>query len=388
MNFANFKCAGAVITASMVAASSPAASQTISQFIGFGDSTIDSGWYRNAAPNSTNPIYNADFAIAVTQGGGKATTNPGLVSSEFLAGAFGQTAIPANQPGGTNYATGDARNAQTNVGVPNSLQGAVPTVTQINNYLAANNGVANAAALYLISSGGNDISYAAGNLPSAARTPYVIAAANDLVAGIAKLAAAGARIIVVPNQPQPFGGATLEALRTAYDNALWGGLAAARVNFIPADINAVFRAFTFNLPAFGLISGAGPACTQPAGIPSGWATMCSATSTVSTLVSPAAQQTHLFADDIRLRDVLRRARPGQCELLWRTARRQRRLEYLGDDPQSVQIIAPATTRRRPRTTNTSHCRHVGNAIIFLCSSSSAFDKLPTIFGGAIPSSPK
>jgi outer membrane lipase/esterase len=211
-----------------------------------------------------------------------------------------QTANPANQPGGTNYATGDARNARTNVGVPNSLQGAVPTVTQINNYLAANNGVANAAALYLISSGGNDISYAVGNLPSAARTPYVITAANDLVAGIANLAAAGARFIVVPNQPQSFGGATLEALRTAYDNALWGGLAAAPVNFIPADINAVFRAVTSNLAAFGLISGAGPACTQPAGISSGWATMCSATSTVSTLASPDAQQTHLFADDIHL----------------------------------------------------------------------------------------
>jgi hypothetical protein len=68
-------------------------------------------------------------------------------------------------------------------------------------------------------------------LPSAARTPYVIAAANDLVVGIAKLAAAGARFIVVPNQPQSFGGATLEALRTAYDNAL---RAAAHVNFIRA----------------------------------------------------------------------------------------------------------------------------------------------------------
>ena len=201
----------------IVAAGSPAASQTINQFVGFGDSTIDSDWYRNAAPNSTNPVYNADFAIAVTQGGGKATTNPGSVSSEFLAGAFGQTAIPANQPGGTNYATGDARNAQTNAGVPNSLQGAVPTVTQINNYLAANNGVANSAALFLISSGGNDIPYAAGNLPSAARTPYVITAANDLVAGIAQLAAAGAHFIVVPNQAQSFGGATLEALRTAYE---------------------------------------------------------------------------------------------------------------------------------------------------------------------------
>jgi hypothetical protein len=77
----------------MLAAGSPAASQTINQFVGFGDNTIDSGWYRSAAPNSTNPIYNAEFAIAATQGGGKATTNPGLVSSEFLAGAFGQTAI-------------------------------------------------------------------------------------------------------------------------------------------------------------------------------------------------------------------------------------------------------------------------------------------------------
>jgi outer membrane lipase/esterase len=90
MSFASFKCGGAVIAASMVAAAGPAAGQTINQFVGFGDSTIDSGWYRNAAPNSTNPIYNADFAIAVMQGGGKATTNPGLVSSEFLAGAFGQ----------------------------------------------------------------------------------------------------------------------------------------------------------------------------------------------------------------------------------------------------------------------------------------------------------
>jgi len=90
MSFASFGCGGVAIAAVMLAASSPAASQTINQFVGFGDSTIDSGWYRNAAPNSTNPIYNADFAIAVTQGGGKATTNPGLVSSEFLAGAFGQ----------------------------------------------------------------------------------------------------------------------------------------------------------------------------------------------------------------------------------------------------------------------------------------------------------
>jgi outer membrane lipase/esterase len=294
------RSAGAAMALAIAAAGTPAAGQAFNQFVAFGDSTIDSGWYRNAAPNSTNPVFNTDFAIAVTQGGGKATTNPGLVSSEFLAGSFGLTAIPANQPGGTNYATGDARNAQFNTGLPNSLQGAVPTVVQIGNYLAANNGIANRNALYLIGSGGNDISFAAGNLPSAAQAPYVVGAANDLVAGIAQLAAAGARFIVVPDQPQSFGGATLEALRTAYDTTLWSGLAAAHVNFIPADINATFLAVASSPTTFGLIAGAGPACTQPAGIPSGWATFCSPTSTVSTLVSPNAEQTHLFADDIHL----------------------------------------------------------------------------------------
>ena len=84
----------------------------------------------------------------------------------MLAGFFGLTANPANTPGGTDYATGDARNAQTNTGLANSLQGAVPTVTQISDYLAANGGVANPNALYLISSGGNDISFATGNLPA------------------------------------------------------------------------------------------------------------------------------------------------------------------------------------------------------------------------------
>jgi outer membrane lipase/esterase len=285
---------GAAIALATVVAGTPASGQSFNQFVGFGDSTIDSGWYRNAAPNSTNAVYNTDFAIAVTQGGGKATTNPGPVDSQLLAGSFGLTAIPANQPGGTNYATGDARNAQFNTGVPDSLQGAVPTIVQIGNYLAANNGIANPNALYLIGSGGNDISLAAGNLPT------VVVAANALVAGIAQLAAAGARYIVVPDQPQSFGGATLEALRTTYDTTLWNGLAVAHVSFIPADINAMYLAVSSNPAAFGLIANAGPACTQPAGIPSGWAVFCSPTSTVSTLVAPNAEQTHLFADDEHL----------------------------------------------------------------------------------------
>jgi outer membrane lipase/esterase len=288
------------LVALLVAPSGQAAAQSFSQFIGFGDSTIDSGWYRNAAPNSNNPLYNTYFAIAVTQGGGRATTNPGLISSQYLASYFGLSATPANQPGGTNYATGDGRNALSNAGVPGGLLGAVPTVTQIGNYLAANSGVANPAALYLINSGGNDISYASGNLPQAAQLPSVLAAAQALVAGVQRLALAGAQYIVVPDQPQSFGGATLEALRRAYDNALWGGLAAAHVNFIPADINAMYRTVSSDPSMFGLIANGGPACTQPAGITSGWAIFCSPTSTISTLVAPNAELTHLFADDEHL----------------------------------------------------------------------------------------
>ena len=279
---------------------SPAASQSVGQVVVFGDSTVDSGWYRNAASNSTNATYNTDFAIAVTQGGGTATTNPGPINSQLLAGFFGLTANPANTPGGTDYATGDARNAQSNVGVPNSLQGAVPTVTQISNYLAANGGVANPNTLYLISSGGNDISFATANLPAGSQSAYVAGAANALVAAIVQLQAAGGRTFVIPDTPQSFGGATTEALRATYNTTLWQGLAAAHVNFVPADINAMYRAAQAAPGTFGLTGGGTAACTQPAGITSGWSTMCSPTSTISTLVSPNAEYTHLLADDIHL----------------------------------------------------------------------------------------
>src|SRR3984885_13683200 len=300
MNLTDVKCSCIGAALALVIGCAPAASQSVSQVVVFGDSTVDSGWYRNAAPNSTNPTYNTDFAIAVTQGGGTATTNPGPINSQLLAGFFGLTANPANTPGGTDYATGDARNAQVNTNAQaNALLGAVPTVTQISNYLAANNGVANPNGLYLISSGGNDISFALG-LPANMQNATVVGAANALVAAIVQLQAAGARTFIIPDTPQSFGGQPTESLRAAYNTTLWQGLAAARVNFVPADINAMYRAVQASPSTFGLIGGGGPACTQPAGIPSGWSTMCSPTSTISTLVSPDAEYTHLLADDIHL----------------------------------------------------------------------------------------
>jgi len=84
-------------------------------FVGFGDSTIDSGWYRNPAfPPIGGANFNAAFPTAVAQGAGVPTSRPGLMSSEVLAALFGVTAIPGNQSGGTNFATSGARNTFTN----------------------------------------------------------------------------------------------------------------------------------------------------------------------------------------------------------------------------------------------------------------------------------
>jgi outer membrane lipase/esterase len=275
--------------------SCPAFSQTFNQFVGFGDSTIDSGWYRNLAFPTGNATVDALLPAAVANGGGVSTTGPGPVSSSLLAGYLGLNGNPANQAG-SNYATGGARNNQTGA-QPN----AVPTVTQINNYLAANNGIANANGLYLIGSGGNDISLYFGRISANTITlaqglQNVTQSANDLVGAISRLHAAGARTIIVPNQPQSFNSATERSLRATYNNTLWSGLAAAGVDFIPSDFNAVLQSVVANLPAFGFIAGAGPACIAPAGVTSGYALLC----TPLTLVAPDAQQTHLFADDVHL----------------------------------------------------------------------------------------
>jgi len=60
------------------------------------------------------------------------------------------------------------------------------------------------------------------------------------------------------------------------------GLANIGPSWIYADINTVLSVVKGNA-AFG-ITASGPVCTQPAGIASGWSTLCSPTSTISTLV--------------------------------------------------------------------------------------------------------
>ena len=112
------------------------------QFFGFGDSSIDSGFYRALSSPGGGANFNALWLSAVAHGAGKPTTSPGLMNSEALAALFGLTAIPANQPGGTNYATSGAKNETVNSDATGGFRAATPTVTQIANYLAANGGPA------------------------------------------------------------------------------------------------------------------------------------------------------------------------------------------------------------------------------------------------------
>jgi outer membrane lipase/esterase len=81
-----------------------------------------------------------------------------------------------------------------------------------------------------------------------------------------------------------------------YSAAIWSSLSAAGVNFVPADINALFNYVSQNPTAFGFtaqsVLGSYPACnaTVTSGI------VC----TPGALVSPNAEQTHLWVDGVHL----------------------------------------------------------------------------------------
>ena len=93
-----------------VAAASGASAQTFNQFIAFGDSTTDTGWFANAELAPTIPGNPFDVAVAnsLAAGGNAHFTGPDPGNAQILASFFGLTANPANTPGGTNYAIGGA----------------------------------------------------------------------------------------------------------------------------------------------------------------------------------------------------------------------------------------------------------------------------------------
>ena len=152
------KAAGLIAGAALCLAASQATAGTFDAFFAFGDSTVDSGWWSGAlngqcdgAPSpcttgSTNK--NTLISNAIANGGTGAPVGVGLMNTQILAADFGLTAIPANQPGGTNYAISGALSNVT-AGIGNLNQnGTLPsTDQQISNYLGAHVNTADPSAL-------------------------------------------------------------------------------------------------------------------------------------------------------------------------------------------------------------------------------------------------
>ena len=288
-----------------------AAAQNFSKLYGFGDSNIDTGWYRNSTTGSA--ATDAAIAAALPQGaGGKFTEGTSAMSPEVLAAYFGLSAHPANEPGGTNFATGGARTAQSNGANEGLFRGAVSMTNQISNYLASTGGHADGNALYLVGIGGNDVAFARDQTRSTANfdlfppgsqaaQDYLRAQAQAGVAALLGLRNGGARYIMVPNLPQDFGNdQTVRDYRKLYATELWSGLQANGVNFVPVDINAVRKAIAATPGAFGFTSDSirtsNPACKESPPLTDAFSLVCSP----GNLVSPDAGQTHLFADDSHL----------------------------------------------------------------------------------------
>jgi outer membrane lipase/esterase len=303
-----------------------AEAQNFNQLIGFGDSATDTGWFTGATsgPHSTGfAPFDASIAAALAAGGNGHWTGPGQGNAQILAGYFGLSANAVGTPGGTNFAVGNGVDYLVPPGFfpPTATGNLFPnpllpgTATQISNYLASVNGHANPNALYLLSSGGNDITAAMQVFGpfSPAGVAYLLGEAQTLANSLANLQAAGARYIIMSNYyPGPVNIPAATFYGDTILSATWRDLAAAGVRFIPADTISVFAAVEQNPAAFGIthdphvVGPSGYACLPPtgSGLTSGYGILCAPTTTPSTthgyLQSADATHSYLFMDGVHL----------------------------------------------------------------------------------------
>jgi outer membrane lipase/esterase len=260
------------------------------QFIGFGDSTLDTGYFRYHTTG--NLAFDQIVARAVANGATGGWAGNGVMNTTILAGKFGLSAAPIGG-GGTNYANGGATTLPNDKPV---VPTNVTTIQQIENYLSSVNGVANPKALYLIKSGDNDATYVTNQGPAwiAAHPNYLSDGASALAAAVARLQAAGARTIVVRNSYDSalfagLGGDISSSTAAAYARSLalgtseWSSLTAAGVHFIPADNDSLFKFVVKNPALFGFTASSVLSANAPSNLPANIA-----------IVTPAQQQDYLF----------------------------------------------------------------------------------------------
>jgi outer membrane lipase/esterase len=292
--------AGALLAniAALALLSQPAAARSLWVF---GDSNVDTGWFK-VSPFSGNTKFDPDLAMSSTFGIGEPTNNPGPMSVEVLAKALGTTALPANQ-GGTNFAVSGAKNVNVNTPANGGFPNAVPTATQISNFLLGN--TVGGADLIVVNSGANDISFALGSLSGFTvpqQNAYIASQATALAVAIKSLQLHGATHIIVAGQPENFGDASFQAARQFYDTTLRNALTGQQVLLAWGNLNQVRKDIIANPATFGITlfnsTADQTACPLPSAvlnIATAWALLCSANSPVTKPTAFANQA--LFADD-------------------------------------------------------------------------------------------
>jgi outer membrane lipase/esterase len=314
----------AALTAAILASalgSAQANAATFDQMYVFGDSTVDSGWWSGAlngqcgavaAPCTTgNPNKDQLIRNAIANGGTGAPVGVGQMNSQIIAAHFGLIALPANQPGGTNYAISGSLSAAVNgSGNLNPNPNLPATVNQIQTYLSVSAGAPDQQALYLVSSGGNDITYATDNFTTlSAREGFLATQAAALASQLQVLQSAGAQNLVV------YGEQSRGTLPTFWTNTLFHDLQTDGVHFTGINVAALIATIQANPTQYGFTSatvmpgvlgtGTGSACVDLASSGTGWGQWCANTTNpngtkYAYLASANSEQTSLFSDDQHL----------------------------------------------------------------------------------------
>lgn len=156
-------------------------------------------------------------------------------------------------------------------------------------------------------------------------------------------------------------GPTTVPITSLYGNtilsATWRDLAAAEVNFIPADTYSVFSVVERNLALFGFTAPiTSYACVPPVGFPGavGWGETCAPTTTPNPnygyLVSADALQTHLFMDGLHLTEA---GQVIEADYLYSLIVAPSQISFLAETPVKTQSMVINTIQNQLPLSNSN-----------------------------------